>query len=156
MPTSKRGSTDRECCDCRALPNDQRPAKPRPIAGAGPRCATHARQAKRERAAKAHARHVRTTYGLPDGLYDAILEAQGGVCAWCQRATGKSRKLAVDHDHSCCPGSKSCGKCARGLLCASCNQFMGYQMRDNPDAIKRGARYLSYPPAQAVILAWGT
>lgn len=101
-----------------------------------------------------HARYVGNTYGLPDGFYDALYEAQGGRCAWCGKASGKTKKLAVDHDHSCCPGSTSCGKCARGLLCAPCNTFLGYQMGDNPETIKRGARYLVEPPAQALLISW--
>jgi hypothetical protein len=31
----------------------------------------------------------------------------------------------VDHDHGCCPGRKSCGKCTRGLLHPACNSWLG-------------------------------
>lgn len=31
----------------------------------------------------------------------------------------------VDHDHTCCPGERSCGKCVRGWLCRSCNVAEG-------------------------------
>ena len=37
------------------------------------------------------------------------------------------RNLSVDHDHACCPtGGRSCGKCARGLLCVRCNSCLGW------------------------------
>lgn len=32
----------------------------------------------------------------------------------------------VDHDHKCCSGDKSCGKCVRGILCPGCNTGMHY------------------------------
>jgi len=52
--------------------------------------------------------------------YEAMLSAQHGACAICERPeTG--RRLAVDHDKKCCPGKYSCGRCVRALLCRACN-----------------------------------
>lgn len=71
-------------------------------------------------------------YRLTQEDYDRMLDEQGGVCAvvGCERTNGKKR-LHVDHDHSCCPGEKSCGQCVRGLLCQNCNRAAG-QLRDDP------------------------
>ena len=33
--------------------------------------------------------------------------------------------LHIDHDHTCCPGRRSCGKCVRGILCARHNLLIG-------------------------------
>ncbi len=63
---------------------------------------------------------LRRYYGLTPERYDEMLAAQGGVCGICGEPPG-DKPLAVDHDHSCCPGQRSCGECLRGLLCPSCN-----------------------------------
>jgi hypothetical protein len=79
---------------------------------------------------------LKRKYNITLEQYNAMGEAQGWVCALCEEpetriATGKNadgetvQSLAVDHDHSCCPGSRSCGKCVRGLLCAHCNWLVG-------------------------------
>jgi len=39
--------------------------------------------------------------------------------------------LALDHDHACCPGAVSCGKCLRGVLCNRCNVAIGYLKDDH-------------------------
>jgi hypothetical protein len=67
-------------------------------------------------------------YNLTIEDYARMLNAQDGHCATCpatEPTTGRVRRLHVDHDHSCCPGSKSCGRCVRGLLCSTCNMALG-------------------------------
>lgn len=66
---------------------------------------------------------VKYKFGITGDEYRALLAKQGGRCAICQRKPGKYR-LSVDHDHECCPGARSCGKCIRGLLCGDCNQIL--------------------------------
>jgi len=63
-----------------------------------------------------------TTYRLRESDYESMHAAQEGVCAICQEAP--KGPLVVDHDHSCCPGKKTCGKCVRGLLCDNCNRSL--------------------------------
>ena len=117
------------------------PKNPRPAPHPGPRCATHHRQ-EIERVKEAnHARYVEKTYCLANGQYDSLYVAQGGTCAICRVATGKARRLSVDHDHACCPGSTSCGKCVRGLLCRPCNDLLGHA-RDQVEFFRRAIRYL--------------
>lgn len=149
--------SEHQCVDCAALPDDERPRRPRPVVEGvrKKRCASHARQRRSHVKARAHQRYVGNTYSLPDGFYEALYEAQDGRCAWCNWADGGTKKLAVDHDHSCCAGPTSCGRCVRGLLCGPCNQFLGFRMRNDPEAIRRGARYLIEPPAQALLMRWG-
>ena len=48
----------------------------------------------------------------------------------------------IDHDHSCCSGKSSCGKCVRGLLCRGCNFGLG-NFCDNIESIQRASEYLS-------------
>lgn len=58
--------------------------------------------------------------------YDRMLEEQGGGCAVCGSPQPEGRgRFHVDHDHSCCPTDKTCGKCIRGLLCSPCNVRLG-------------------------------
>ncbi len=61
--------------------------------------------------------HLRSVYGLELWQYDALLVAQGGVCAICLGAPDRQR-LGVDHDHDT-------GR-VRGLLCRRCNSQLGW------------------------------
>lgn len=69
--------------------------------------------------------HLKNMYGMTPEQYDAMLDMQDGKCAICTQPPG-DRLLHIDHDHSCCPGKKSCGRCIRGLLCAACNAKLGW------------------------------
>ena len=78
-------------------------------------------------------------YGLTIASYEAMLEAQEGLCAVCGQAethrgkSGKVTLLAVDHDHV--TGS------VRALLCHSCNTGVGLFL-DNPGLLRKAAEYL--------------
>lgn len=73
--------------------------------------------------------------------YYRILDVQEGVCAICG-FDDPTKKLSVDHDHACCPGDFSCGKCIRGLLCTRCNMALGY-VSDTPYVLENMLSYLS-------------
>lgn len=135
--------TRKPCKEC--PPGSKRPA-PHP----GPRCATHHRQEKARKRDAAFARRIWNTYKLTAEKYWKLYRLQDGRCYICRRATGKRKKLAVDHDHGCCPTTPTCGKCTRGLLCGTCNKTHGH-LRDDPEAWRRGAEYLENPPARRVL-----
>jgi len=75
--------------------------------------------------------------------YNERLESQNFKCAICGVDQGDiSDALAVDHDHSCCDGEKSCGKCTRGLLCNKCNTSIG-GFNDSVELLVKAVGYLS-------------
>lgn len=123
----------------------------------GPRCATCHRARKKVLRTKSHSSRMQTMYNLSDGEYDALYEAQGGMCYTCGEWTGNrglSKKLSVDHDHSCCPVPPICGKCIRGLICGPCNSLLGQIGDSSGHALARLAKYqqyLSNPPAQELL-----
>jgi len=164
------GMSSKPCKDCvtdwadeerlhlRPVPEDVRaaflaavpPSRRRPAPHPGPRCTTHHREVTRARKASRHAKYVGRTYGLGDGEYEALHEAQEGLCYICKRAKGTTRKLSVDHDHKCCDGPVSCGECVRGLLCRPCNDMLGHA-RDDWRMFARAIQYLLSPPARAIL-----
>jgi len=87
-----------------------------------------------------------TKYGITTEDYERMLDAQGGGCAACGARPGK-RRLHVDHDHACCPGRTSCGRCIRGLLCHGCNNALGC-VKDDPELLVRLAAYLTSRPTE--------
>lgn len=62
-------------------------------------------------------------YNLTLDDFDRLWIEQRGLCGICSVELGN--KFVLDHDHSCCNGIKSCGKCVRGLLCHQCNRWLG-------------------------------
>ena len=109
----------------------------------GPRCYTHHRARRRKASSTQHSKHLTATYGITTVEYWQIYEYQNGKCFICQRATGARKRLAVDHDHKT--------GYVRGLLCGTCNRKVIGHLRDDPQALERGAQYLRHPPAFAVI-----
>lgn len=80
-------------------------------------------------------------YGVTEEMYNAMLAAQDGVCAICKREDLAGHALHVDHDHACCPGKTSCGRCVRGLLCGKCNRLLGCA-DESIETLKAAARYI--------------
>lgn len=152
-----------ECAKCAALPfvgvhgpntGPYRPKPPRPVVYGktkpSRRCATHRREdlaAAKVRRAEAH---VQRTKGLTPAEYDALYEYQGRKCALPRcRATGKARRLAVDHDReravNVCGHDRdiACVGCARGLVCGPHNyELLGRFAGDLQDALD----YIMDPP----------
>lgn len=114
----------------------------RKLSTPGPRCASCHRDVKAARKAASHELYVLKTYGLKAGEYQTLYEAQNSACYICCRATGKTKKLAVDHDHAT--------GYVRGLLCGPCNKILGH-FRDDPEVAERVFWYLRNPPAQRFI-----
>ena len=73
--------------------------------------------------------------------WENMLNKQGGVCAACGEQNSAERNLHIDHDHSCCEGTYSCGKCIRGLLCSQCNTALGL-LGDDINKVMNLAAYL--------------
>lgn len=156
----------KECKDCKLLPIGERPTKPRPIyiikkkgrpdqPAPGPRCYTHYIAYRDATRVRNHGRRVASIYGITIEFYWELYEFQGGKCYICERAYGKTKRLAVDHDHSCTTGHDkevACQECVRGLLCTMCNRKIVGHLRDDPAAFRRGAEYLENPPARRLRL----
>lgn len=75
-------------------------------------------------------------FGITVEQWERLLEEQDGKCYLCNEQMAGSPHL--DHDHSCCPGKRSCESCIRGLACQKCNQGIG-QFGDDPDRMRRVA-----------------
>lgn len=92
--------------------------------------------------------NLKQFYNITLEQYLEMYEKQDGKCAVCgeeevevHHATGERRRLAVDHDHNCCPGRESCGRCIRGLLCNACNRGLGL-LNDSVERLERAIGYL--------------
>lgn len=126
-----------DCKECRsAKRRADVAAKVRDAAKKRERYAADPEYRKRVRAA-----NVKHRYDLAAVAFDALLAAQGGVCAICGAASGGSRGWHVDHDHSCCGPSRACVACVRGILCGTCNVGIGH-FRDDPDLLTKARAYL--------------
>lgn len=143
------------CIDCQKEP----PRTVRKIwtpPGRPPRCGIHGR-AKRDRDRTiSHDRRIEAFAGITAAEYWSLYEHQGGTCAIPRcNATGKTKRLAVDHDHvkaaaECThhPRKAACRNCIRGLLCGPHNyELIGKYEVDLQDALN----YLQHAPAPYIL-----
>ncbi len=90
---------------------------------------------------KARASRLKHNFGITVEEFDALFLAQNSQCACCGTGDPGVREWCVDHDHACCPGRRSCGKCICAILCFRCNSGIG-KFDDNPELMLAMARYL--------------
>lgn len=142
MPTVLPDEISRHACiDCRAeISGDLSglgPRKPRAIVtveGEPKRCATHCRVFAQRQRKLARARSIERKYEITAEDAHELYLFQEGRCWLCQKATGATKSLAVDHDHAT--------EEVRGRLCGPCNQFIG-RLSDSPEAATRLVKYLT-------------
>lgn len=84
-------------------------------------------------------------HGMTVEQYQALYDSQSGRCAICGRA---DKRLVIDHwhGHGCervntSGGTTHCAECVRGLLCGTCNTFIGHAF-DDPLLLRRAIAYL--------------
>lgn len=119
----------RKCKDCGSIS--------RKLPHPGPRCATCHRERRKALSEARRLAYVARQYNLSPAEYKALTLQFNGQCWICRKRKGRQ----VDHDHKCCPGKTSCGRCVRGLLCGPCNKFLG-MIGDNPEIAENIIRYL--------------
>lgn len=76
----------------------------------------------------------KSKYGITRAEKDALLDAQGGVCAICGTDSPAGRGWHTDHDHA--------DGAVRGILCTNCNVMLG-MAKDNAAVLLRAVEYLS-------------
>lgn len=87
---------------------------------------------------------VKHLYNLTPDVHDALLQSQGGKCAIGSCTSRVDLNSPIDHDHACCSGKRSCGKCVRGILCSRHNTGLG-AFQDNPNELRDAALYVERP-----------
>lgn len=97
-----------------------------------------ARRPPRDRARESRNWYLQKHYGITVDEFDRRRDEQDGRCAMCGE---EHDLLCVDHDHTCCPGPKSCGECVRGLVCVNCNRSLG--VIENAEIMAAADTYLA-------------
>jgi hypothetical protein len=150
IPTVKYGHTAR-CGPCatnrrRTLERERRARQAANMKPGGQLSWTAKTRTPRERLAT----KLRSLYGIGIEDYEAMIEAQHGLCAICRNppeGRGRGGTLVVDHCHE--QGH------VRGLLCGRCNIALGL-LNDDPLIVDEAAAYLrrraqvSTPSARSV------
>ena len=149
---SKRDGHKTWCKQCDSQKSKERRAKKMAIPGEREKINAEVREWRSNNPRsyeKRKAEWLKYKYGMTAQDYENLLSSQNGVCAICYKECKTSRGLAIDHDHKCCP-DKSCGKCIRGLLCATCNGAIG-MLQEDITIFTRAIEYLSLHTAQNLL-----
>jgi hypothetical protein len=77
-------------------------------------------------------------HNITKEIYDSLLNKYDGKCWICKEI----KASVIDHDHSCCTGVWSCGKCVRGVLCSNCNTAIGL-LKDRKELLNEAKKYLN-------------
>lgn len=93
-----------------------------------------------EYAQKLKSQRLLTRFNISQEQYVKLISKFPTSCQLCSREYS-AKGPVFDHDHSCCPGRKSCGKCIRGVICNRCNLSLG-AISDNADTLKNMIKYL--------------
>lgn len=135
MQTGVSTTSKKPCKDCGSTT--------RTVSAPGPRCATCHRVRRTQASLTRRLTYVAKQYNLTSDQYEGLRSqlrrnSKGQfICPLCDR----NQARCVDHDHKCCSGKVSCGKCVRGLICSPCNKFLGH-LRDDREAFLRFEHYL--------------
>ena len=87
--------------------------------------------------------YVRKEYVIKYNYNMEISEYETRAANGCELCGDKpERSLHVDHDHKCCDGPISCGKCVRGIVCNKCNKAI--------DKYETGKMRADYPHMERV------
>ena len=91
-----------------------------------------------------HRKRTCQRHGITLEIFKNLLKQPGNKCpvCLCNMPWESAKHITIDHDHSCCDGPYSCGKCVRGLLCQMCNKGIG-QLGENPATLQRALNYLT-------------
>ena len=126
----------KRCAECREVkPLTEFHRAPQQSGGYNCYCKTCRKRQNREA-------HLMRTYGLTVAEFDAMVEAQGGVCACC----GERDPQHVDHDHVT-------GR-VRGVVCFRCNSGIG-QFDDRADLMRSAIDYLERTTWQRTRISTG-
>lgn len=88
---------------------------------------------------RAKDRRLRTRYGITLEQFEAILAAQGNVCAVCKLG---DKVFCVDHNHKTLK--------IRGIICLNCNLRVIGGARDKDHLLINAAEYVLNNPADLV------
>ena len=91
----------------------------------------------------AQRQHWLNRYNLTLERFNEMVREQNSCCFLCHKEFGNKpeQQPTVDHDHACCAGRTSCGKCVRRLLCRVCNAGLG-AFNDNIEILHEAIAYL--------------